>query len=80
VLVESVTCGLGMGMQAEELPSTKREHRRMGLALISAAGCSGLAFERGASSPGSRRGVSGKWSECLTSRNQACPGSLPPLP
>jgi hypothetical protein len=26
VLVESVTCGPGVGMQAEQLPSTKREH------------------------------------------------------
>jgi hypothetical protein len=26
VLVESVTCGLGMGMQAEQLPCTEREH------------------------------------------------------
>jgi hypothetical protein len=26
VLVESVTCGPGVGMQAEQLPSTEREH------------------------------------------------------
>src|SRR5208337_407088 len=26
VLVESVTCGLGVGMQAEQLPSAEREH------------------------------------------------------